>query len=387
MKYTLNTPVIPLVSFLLYYTQGFIIPYSSGASQLLFLIYLLYGCFCMYKVHTKRIDKLTSAIDIFLIIQVLWSVFTPYKVISMEPNDITYIANIKMVLSSLFSYYISIYYVRKGLLNTRLFTIFFIIYIFLTIPKFIYNEIQTLESYWLRGSTRENITNNIGYLFLTSFCILPLLTKRKILTFAILITDIIFILYSSKRGAILILGVLLLMYLPRILKDSKKTRFLVLVAIIALSYVVVDYINTNAYLIERFIELKDGNSSGRDSLFEDIWKYCTGPNASFSSLLFGNGINSTIIIAGNLAHNDWLELFCCCGLIGVFAYANLFINIIRSHKVLLDSPFKESEKYAIVIFFIKSLFSQAYTTATIIFLVIGFTQAILKYNKDDQKFL
>jgi hypothetical protein len=154
-----------------------------------------------------------------------------------------------------------------------------------------------------------------------------------------------------------------------------------------LGFVVVNYINTNTYLIDRFIELKDGNSSGRDSLFEDIWKYCTGTNASLSSVLFGNGINSTIIIAGNLAHNDWLELFCCCGLIGVFAYAYLFINIIRSHKALHNSPFKESEKYAIVILFIKSLLSQAYTTATIIFLVIGFTQAILKYNKDDQKFL
>lgn len=387
MNFSLNKPLIPLISFLLYYTQGFIIPYSSVLSQGLLLIYLLYGIFCIYKVHTKKISSLTLAIDIFLVIQIVSSICTPYKYIVREPADVTYLTNIRMVLASIISYYISTYYVRKGLLNTKTFIYFFIIYIFLTIPKFIYNEIQILESYWSRGSTRENITNNIGYLFLTSFCVFPLLTKYKKFSLAILITVIIFILYSSKRGAILILGFLLLLYIPRLLKDSKKGRFFIILGLIVLGIITINYINDNEYLVERFIELKDGNSSGRDSLYEDIWSYCTGTNASLITLLFGHGVNSTFVIAGNLAHNDWLELFCCCGLIGVIAYVSLFINLIRGYKRLPYSPYKESEKYAIIILFLKSLFSQSYTTATIIFLVIGFTQAILKYNKDDQKFI
>lgn len=377
MKKVLNEPLVPLISFLLYYTQGIIIPSGSIYSQGLLLIYFFYGFYCFIKLHKTKISNLTLSIDLFLFAQLIWSFATPYKFISYEPNDITYIVNIKQLLSSFLTYYIAYYYCKIGKLTLKKIVFFFILYVVLTIPKFIYNEIQVLESFVSRGSNRENITNNIAYLFLDSFCFLPLIRNNKKLSVVILATVMFFILYSSKRGAILIMAVLLLLYIPLLLKGSLQNKLIMSVLVVVLALVSIEWINENEYLIGRLLEMKEGNSSGRDSIFSDIWMYCTGAGLNVVTLLFGHGIYSTIIIAGTMAHNDWLELFCCCGLVGVVLFINLFISLFKANKKSRIWEYKECEKYAIIILGLKTLFSQSFTTATIIFLVIGFTQAQL----------
>ena len=105
----------------------------------------------------------------------------------------------------------------------------------------------------------------------------------------------------------------------------------------------------------------EGNSSGRDALYSKAWESFF--NADFITAFVGNGADSTYVILGNRAHNDWLELLTNQGLIGFIIYATLWIQIfiywreIRTRKfifVLLGA--------IIILFFNKSLFSMWYNS-------------------------
>ena len=130
------------------------------------------------------------------------------------------------------------------------------------------------------GSSAEEITNNAGYLFLSLIPIWVLFRKKPLLQYAGLAFCMSFILMGMKRGAILIGGVVVLYLIWQIIKNARgKQRVIVilLTAVLAVAgvYFVIDMMTSSDYFLQRLEATKEGNSSGRDSLYSFFWTYFT----------------------------------------------------------------------------------------------------------------
>ena len=72
-------------------------------------------------------------------------------------------------------------------------------------------------------------------------------------------------------------------------------------------------------------QTQQGNMSGRDQIYPRIWQ-AIEQDESVTHLLFGRGADSTIGIAGNYAHQDWLETACDTGLLGIIILLSFYIT-------------------------------------------------------------
>lgn len=183
------------------------------------------------------------------------------------------------------------------------------------------------------GKLGQDFTNNGGYCMVTALSfITPVIRKHRVMSmicFVILFTGVMM---SVKRGAILCMTVMLIyyyLYYPDREGDSKRRRVFLLVFITVgiLGTLLVEAVHTR-YLQSRVMETLAGGMSGRDHIYRDCIEAWTREE-DFVILLSGRGISSTIGIAGNYAHSDWLELLTDMGLTGVILYAVFFITAFR----------------------------------------------------------
>ncbi|MCF0206128.1 MAG: O-antigen ligase family protein [Bacteroidales bacterium] len=118
---------------------------------------------------------------------------------------------------------------------------------------------------------------------------------------------------------------------------------------------------SNGALQARFQETIDGNSSGRDAIYSNILDNFFKTDSP-KQILFGNGFaSSPIVTGGRYAHNDWLEILCGQGILGVILYALFFLFVFQ---YTFKKSLTRNERYAalsiFVIWLLKSLFSMGY---------------------------
>lgn len=219
----------------------------------------------------------------------------------------------------IFAYY---YFAKHGLITRRWLVIVTFAVLALSIASYYSNYQRLLLNTVEVG--RTEFTNNMGYEFVAIIPFLVLFKKRPIIQSLLALTIIFFVISSMKRGAMLFglfgMGYFLFANLRR---GKKWHRFLfVLIAIVAVG-AIIQYVQEllveSSYFNERLQQTQEGYSSGRDVLFSDLTKYLINEANPFQ-WLFGSGLDATVAIAGNLAHNDWLELLVDCGLLGVIIY-------------------------------------------------------------------
>ena len=157
-------------------------------------------------------------------------------------------------------------------------------------------------------------------------------------------------------------AVFLIFFIPQWLKTSRRNSFLIIVGIIAVTIIGLDYFREDAYLMTRIDQTAMGRSSGRDDIYNDIWKYCMVDHFSINTLLFGFGFNSSLKMTINMAHNDWLELLSCCGLLGISLYIVFFVQNLREcWNFKNDKALRLSLLLLTIMWFVKTFFSMAYT--------------------------
>lgn len=156
---------------------------------------------------------------------------------------------------------------------------------------------------------------------------------------AFLAVCFMFVMTGAKRGAIICMGAVLLYLIWWYYKDkhiSLRTIASILVIITALGIGINYYFTTDDYLQQRLQQTLEGNSSHRDVLYFILWNEWL--NADLVTQLFGRGIAQTVPLAGNFAHNDWLELLTDEGLLGALIYLIIivkFFNIANIYKMVL----------------------------------------------------
>ena len=119
------------------------------------------------------------------------------------------------------------------------------------------------------------------------------------------------------------------------------------------------------YFMSRIEQTKEGNSSGRNALYERYWNHFKNETDIFKYLL-GNGANATLGIGVNYAHNDWLEIAIDEGVLGLVIYCIYwfcFWRTIASIKYNITAKLVLSLTF--ISFLIMTVFSMSYTEYSI----------------------
>lgn len=378
-----------IIVWVVYYLQGVL--YSSGGaiSTGLLGINLLISIWCAIKVwqmphHPPYIKGLNLLVLMFSIYGFALILTSPssihYRMSGISMASYNYIKSIYLSIFPIYAFY---YFSLKGYLTEERLRWWAVVFcISCVISYYIYMQ-QAMEKLLQRGSSADEITNNAGYLFLSLIPIWVLFRKKPLLQYAGLAFCMAFILMGMKRGAILIGGVVVLYLIWQIIKNARgNQRFIVilLTAVLAVAgvYFVIDMMTSSDYFLQRLEATKEGNSSGRDSIYSFFWTYFT-EKADVIQYLFGRGANGTLEIYYNYAHNDWLEIAVNQGLLGIAVYVVYWKQLYSTWRQSTNIEAKTILALVGIIYFAKTIFSMSYADMTYVCTsVLGYALATYK---------
>lgn len=358
-----------------YLLQGTLYATGSTISQSLLALILAISFFDMIKVVSSRglpiyfkgLNALLLLFTLYGFILILTdgsTVNTPHE---FKPPTIGYLRNIFYSILPIYSCY---YYSKKGYLTKEVFQRWVFLFIIIAVVEFFRIRREELQILIDAGSSRVDITNNIGYnILLLTPCVL-IFNKENILQYISLGVCVVFIILSMKRGAMLILAPCLVMLIWEKLKTTKRVYrggviIVILILLVVLWHFVNDFFSENDFFQSRIEETLSGDSSGRDTLYGDLIHHYFN-DASLFQMFFGMGAEGTIKVTYNYAHNDWLELLTNQGIIGVIFFAYYWLGVYytcKSKRLSKESRF--ALKYIFLILFLMTLFSMSINAMTI----------------------
>lgn len=357
----------------LYLLSGILYPASSIISKVIVVVVIVWsmilGIKCLFLKYGT--NSTISTISVFVGLAIVYGVL---RIINNESIYITegdyYVQVIptlylKGVLMSILPLYGIYYYSLKQQITEDKIRLTFALLLVITTILYFEKENAILASI---TNSVDGITNNVGYDFVALIPIVIFFRQKPILQYLILIFCFLFIVMSAKRGAIIIGGVCIIYSLIQLYNTAnKKTKRLISIfnALVLVGGVL--YFNymleTNQYFAYRFEQTLEGNTSNRDIIYSMLYNYYFS-QSNIIHLLFGNGIDSTISIATNYAHNDWLELLINQGLVGALAYLAIYISLVKKYYAV--AKYNKAHAYALacicIFLFAKSLISMGYTS-------------------------
>lgn len=382
-----------ILAWVLYYLQGVLYPMGGIISTGLLGINLLVSIVCAIKIwqiphqppYFKGLNLLVLMFSIYGFALIISSPSTLYYPMSgLSIPSYNYIKSIYLSILPIYAFY---YFSCKGYLTADKLRWWAIVFCVSCVVSYYYNMRQSLEALIQRGSSAEEITNNVGYTFLSLIPIWALFRKKPLLQYLGLALCMVYIIMGMKRGAILIGGIIVFYFVWRIIKTSRgKQRvvifFLTIVLAIVAVYFVIDMLSNSDYFVQRLEATKEGDSSGRDSLYSFFWTYFI-ERADFVQYLFGRGANGTLEIYYNYAHNDWLEIAVNQGMLGVIIYAVYWICFYRTWRRSTNIEAKTILALVGIIYFAKTIFSMSYGDMTYVCTsVFGFALATMNEEND-----
>lgn len=347
---------------MLYYLQGTLYAYGSILAKLILVILLFVSFINLIRALRNGAPKYLLMVT-FLII--LFIIYTPYNALiengwmfpSLNPYNFT--KNVFISLLPIFSYY---WYAKRGLLTENLIKTWLWIFLPVAIASFYREQNARLAMALEEGSKRIEFTNNTGYLFVSLFPLLCFYKNRTLIQYLVMALLTFFIIISMKRGAIFTGAVCIPLIIINSLSNSRWTkRIFVVVLSIILVFIIHGYIQhmfeTSDFFNQRFQKTIEGDSSNRDFIYNVLWNKFT-TNTSVLEFFFGKGLNSTLLIVGNGAHNDWLEIAIDIGLLGLITYIIYWYVFIKTWKnMTFDNTIQMAMGLIVISEFMKTWFS------------------------------
>lgn len=387
MKQYLNICTLYILLWCLYYLQGIVYASGSAISQMILLLLMLISGYYFIKVNTEyKIPGFLKVLNLFIGVMTIYGI-----VLFLDPTPIYFdftlteraskIEFLKTLYISLLPIYPMYAFSKQNILKIETIQALTIILIISTTLSYFRAEQQALQEALEVGSTREEFTNNTGYNFLHIFPLLFFWNKKTILQYALLAYLFIFIIMGMKRGAILIGAICLLWFIYRAYKSSTRKQRLLLIILTAIGLIaggiyISDFYNNSEYFQYRVEQTLEGNSSGRDDVYSTLWSYFINQD-SILNIFVGNGAMETINISGNYAHNDWLELLTCQGLLGIIIYIAYYISLYTTfRRNRNNSLIYNILGMCLLIMFASSIFSMSYNSLSLsITLCLGYCLA------------
>lgn len=338
--------------------------YPAGIiNQLLQIIMLLWSMIAIVKYIIDSTEYVYSSIlKATLLLMVMYIIYGGIHIMFGKPingqNTYYYLQSALNSLAPIFLFY---HFTMNGKLTSDRIRIYLPILLITCILLYYENESKILLA-----TNREEITNNIGYMFITLIPFLFFYSKKPIIQYLLMTIILLYVFMGMKRGAILIgvLGTMVLLY-ANIKNSSQWTKLLFTLLTITIIVGISKYIdymmNNSAYFMARFENTLEGNTSGRDAIYGNLWNTLLLESRPLYFYL-GRGADSTLKIAGNYAHQDWLETFCNNGLVGVFILFFFFYTF-GKNALISKWYFPRMIFYSFVTLFIitfsKTLFSMS----------------------------
>lgn len=319
--------------------------------------------------------------------------FTIYGIVLLLSGQELYINTVAVhskvgrfeYLKNIFNTYLPIYpfffFTKEGKLTKQVFKRILIILFVLAILSYFANERTVLEA---RGELGEKIeiTNNMAYTFVGLLPALVIFVKKPKLLLMCLLICSYYIIMGMKRGAIISGVICIVWFILNIVKESgnrRKWQYYVLMGVILMAFILMfRYMSsTSDYFNSRLEQTLEGNSSERDVYYLMIWNYFLDKN-NFINLLIGNGAYATISIFGIAAHNDWLEIAICHGILGLIIYLRYWFYLLQTWLRAKSSDAYMALGMIFIIYFMRTIFSMSgITTASA--MAIGYF--LVEYQK------
>lgn len=361
--------------FLFYYLQGILYAKGSIVSQLVLVVLLLASLY--YWLYSILHYKLPMPLRILSIMLLIWTIYGAIPIMfgvgslmrSVPP--FSFLKGIYLSLLPVFPFFV---FVRKGWLDEQLIKKWFFAFLVVAIANFYEKRNELMMMAIEGGDTREEFTNNEGYVLLSLLPLLPLFEKKPFLQYILLFICMLYVLIGFKRGAILAGAICSIWMIIQSFanKDSKHsskgrtfTRFVLTIAIVSGTIIAVRYLlSTSDFFNYRLNVTLEGGSSGRDSLYSLFWNTFVTETNVFR-LLFGRGAYGTLEITSNYAHNDWLEIAIDNGLLFIFLYIAYWISLFSLYRNSKKGlPETMMLGMFIIINFLKTFFSMSYLDLT-----------------------
>lgn len=342
MKQYLNICTLYILLWCVYRLQGIVYASGSAISQMILLLLMLISGYYFIKVNTEyKIPGFLKVLNLFIGVMTIYGILLsldsePIYFHFMLSEKASKIEFLKTLYISLLPIYPMFAFSKQNILKIETIQALTIILIISTTLSYFRIEQESLQKALEMGSIQDEFTNNTGYSFLHIFPLLFFWNKKPILQYALLAYLFIFIIMGMKRGAILIGAICLIWFIYRAYKSaSRKQRLLLIiltsVGLIAGGVYISDFYNNSEYFQYRVEQTLEGNSSGRDDVYSTLWSYFINQD-SILNIFVGNGAMETINIAGNYAHNDWLEILICHGILGVIIYIAYYTSLYNTFR-------------------------------------------------------
>lgn len=366
----------------IYFLQGTVFShYGGGMAQMILVLLLLFSIYCFLYVNINyNVNSYLKALNLLILMFTVYGVIRIFRgeSIIMGHNlsaviPFYYLKNIYISLLPIYVYYL---FAKMGILEQKHLQLY--LYLFLILVTFSYIENYMNAS---KSAESEEITNNMGIRFMTLIPMLFFLEKRRLLQYVALVYILTFVVMGMKRGAILLAIVLTIYFLYHSLKKAsqKEKLYLLLLSFMAIVFicmVVTDLMDNSAYFNRRVQQTLEGDASGRDSIYSPLWNAFL-ENGSLFHCLFGFGADATISIAGNFAHNDWLELLINNGLLGIVLYVGYWWKFASLKNKIEDNNVKCAVVAYCITFFMLTLYSMSYNNMNI-FSTMGLGYCVAK---------
>lgn len=377
-----------ICSWVLYYLQGILYPEGGMISLALLGANLLVSIDCAIKV--LRWNDNPKYFRGFNLLILMFTIYGLYHIL-IHPSTVKYAISgktmqsyiyIKSIYLSLLPIYAFYYYSRTGYLTQTRLQRWGIVFLVSVLLSYFRMQQEALQALAEKGSSREEITNNSGYLFLSCIPLLVLYRSKPLLQYAALAFVMVFIVIGMKRGAIAIGLVVSAYFMWQAIKSSEgKMKFVLIALSVAICVGAVFFfiymMTTSEYMLQRIESTMEGNSSGRDNLYSFFWTYFN-EKAGVLQYLIGRGANGTLEIYYNYAHSDWLEIAVNQGLLGVFIYIVYWIHFYQTWRFSFNQDAKIMIAIIGMIFFAKAIFSMSYGSMTYVSTsVLGYALATI----------
>lgn len=304
------------------YSRGII----NQALQVIFVVWgLVIACKCVLT--QPKAPHFLKAVVLLLIMFLVYGGIALVKgsiVVNRYSQELTGVNYMQHALNSLLPIFVFYDYTRLGLLTSERIRKYLLLLLPMTILLFVKN---------MALADGKEITNNVGYMMLSLLPYVYLFHKSLSVQYLYLSILMFFVIFSVKRGAILIFAISVVYFLFALRKRvslNKIVNVLLSATFVGFAvFIVQSRIHVSDYFNERIAQTLEGNMSGRDVIYLSILNEIT-QDTDFINFMFGRGANSTMTIAGHLAHQDWLEIACNNGLIGVCLFVYFFLSLLRS---------------------------------------------------------
>lgn len=363
--------------------------YPAGIiNQFLQLIMLVWNMIAVFKYMLEsRTDVYSSVLKATLLLMAMYTIYGGIHIMFGESikgeNTYYYLQSSLNSLAPIFLFY---HFTMNGKLTSDRIRIYLPILIVICILLYYKNESQVLLT-----TDAEEITNNMGYKFVTLIPLLFFFSKKPIIQYLLIAIILLYVLMGMKRGAILIGVISTIILLYANLKDSSRwTKILIvtlsLLFIVGVGQYIGYMMDNSAYFSARVEATLEGNISGRDAIYETLWNTVLLESRPLYFYL-GRGADSTLSVVGNFAHQDWLETFCNNGLVGVLILAYFFYtlgkNAWHSRKYFSQMIFY-SFITLVVIVFSRTMFSMSIKDLDLsITMLLGYFSYWMIHENDD----